>query len=79
MDDVSEKVREGQGKKIGMYCHLQEFTLRRNILLRDNSPWSLVFLHVLQVKAVSAFVFNCVFQDICTSYSRNIALLWSKG
>lgn len=36
------------GKKIEMHCHLQELTLRRNILLGDNSIGSLVFFACLK-------------------------------
>lgn len=60
MDDVAEKVREGRGKKIGMYCHLQEFTLRRNILSRDNSPWvSCVFACLTSEGS------ECLYSQLC--------------
>lgn len=63
MDSLAQKVREGEGKKIEMYCHLQELTLRWNMLLGDNSTGSLVFFACLKNR-VSAFDPNYVFKDI---------------
>lgn len=72
IDDLVKKVRGG--RKIDRYYGLQEFTLRRNILLGDNSSWVFCALHVLQIEA---FVPNCVFKDICTVYKLKKEILSS--
>lgn len=59
MDDIAEEMREEEGKKIEIYCHLQEFILRRTFYWETILQGSLVFLHVLQVEAVSVYTQMC--------------------
>lgn len=77
-DDLAEKMREGGGKKIEMYCGLPEFTLRKKILLADILHGSLVFLYVFQVETVNAFVLNCVFKGIDSVQPQKVEILSSS-
>lgn len=69
------------GKKIKVYRHLQEFILRINILLGDNSPWVSCVFACLTSRGSESLYSQLCFQGYMystPSEEKNIVVLLSK-